>query len=66
MAQQTWLSDVLKPLNSEVGKVAPGWGTTPLMAAFIVLAFLLLLIILQIYNASIILEGSPVDWSSYQ
>ncbi len=64
MGQKTALGSLLKSIgNSGQGKVVPGWGATPVMA-FVGLLFLVFLVImLSIYNQSVLLQGFTVEWN---
>ena len=55
------LQYALRKLNSEAGRVAPGWGTAPLMGILLVSLLVFILIILQLYNGTIVLDGVNVN-----
>ena len=64
MGQKTPLGSLLKAIgNSGQGKVVPGWGAAPVMTIIGVLLLAFLVIMLQIYNQSVLLQGFSVDWN---
>ncbi len=48
-------------LNSEAGRVSPGWGTAPIMGVMLVMLLLFILTILQLYNGTVLLEGVNIN-----
>ncbi len=63
MSQRTRIGTLLKAIgNNGQGKVVPGWGTVPAMAFIGLLLLVFLVIMLQVYNESLLLQGFTVEW----
>ena len=61
---QKHIRSLLKAIgNSGQGKVVPGWGAVPVMTVIGLLLLVFLVILLQIYNQSLLLQGFSVDWN---
>ena len=64
MGQKTALGSLLKSIgNSGQGNVVAGWGAVPVMAFVGLILLVFLVILLQIYNQSLLLQGFSVDWN---
>ena len=64
MGQKTAIGTFLKSIgNSGQGKVVPGWGAVPVMAFVGAMLIVFLVIMLQVYNESILFQGFSVDWN---
>ena len=64
MGQKTVIGTFLKSIgNSGQGKVVAGWGAVPVMAAVGVALLIFLVIMLQVYNQSLLLQGFTPEWN---
>lgn len=65
LAHITKLGRLLLPLNSQAGLVTKGWGSSNVMIFTMCFFLLFLIVILEIYNKTILLEEFELDWMDY-